>query len=67
MLPNLKFYQPRIDQCLIKNQKRSAHAKNLALVDMSSAFVVLGLGISVSFLLFITEVIYKRIQNHYFR
>ena len=50
----------------MKNQKGSARAKSLALVDMSSAFVVLGLGISLSLLVFITEVISKRIQNHYF-
>jgi len=50
----------------MKNQKGSARAKSLALVDMSSAFVVLGLGISLSLLVFITEVISNRIQNHYF-
>ena len=50
----------------MENQQASAHVKPLSLVDMSSAFVVLGLGISLSIFVFLVELIYKRIKNHYF-
>ena len=50
----------------MENQQASARVKPLSLVDMSSAFVVLGLGISLAFLVFLLELIYKRIQDHYF-
>ena len=51
----------------MKNQKKeSARIKPLSLVDMSSAFVLFGLGISVSILVFLLELIYKRINDHNF-
>ena len=50
----------------MENQQASARIKPLSLVDMSSAFVILGLGISLSVLVFLIELIYKRIKDHYF-
>jgi len=50
----------------MENQKATSRQKVLSLVDMSSAFVVLGLGVSLSILVFIIELIYKRINDHYF-
>ena len=50
----------------MENQAASARIKPLSLVDMSSAFVVLGLGLSLAVLVFLLELIYKRIQDHYF-
>ena len=55
-----------MDQCLIENQQASSRLKALSLVDMSSAFVVFGLGISLSLLVFLIELIYKRVKGHYF-
>lgn len=56
-----------MDECLMKNQKASSHQKPLSLVDMSSAFVLLALiGISLSILIFLLELIFKRIKDHYF-
>ena len=55
-----------MDQCLIENQQASSRLKALSLVDMSSAFVVFGLGISLSILVFLIELIYKRVKGHYF-
>ena len=52
--------QPRIDQCLMGKQKDSARQKSLTLVEMSSAFVVYGLGIGLSLLAFIIELIISR-------
>jgi hypothetical protein len=46
----------------MENQRGSARAKRLSVVDMSSAFVVLGLGISLTILVFFIELIYKRID-----
>ena len=50
----------------MENQKGTAHIKPLSLTDMSSAFVILGLGISLSILVFLIELVYKRIKAHYF-
>ena len=50
----------------MEKQKASSHQKPLSLTDMSSAFVVLGLGLSLAFLVFLLELIYKRIKDHYF-
>ena len=50
----------------MENQKGAARIKPLSLVDMSSAFILFGLGISLSILVFLLELIYKRIHNHYF-
>ena len=47
--------QPRIDQCKMENQKGSVHVKPLSLTDLSSAFVILGLGFSFAFLVFLIE------------
>ena len=43
----------------MENQIANTQAKPLSLVDMTSAFVVLGLGISLSSLVFSLELIYK--------
>ena len=58
--------QPRVDQCRLENQKGSARQKSLNLYDMSTAFVILGLGISLAVLVFLLELIYKRIMDHYY-
>ena len=50
----------------MKNQQASAHVKALSLTDMSSAFVLLGLGLSLAVLVFLIELIYKRIKDNYF-
>jgi len=44
---------------LIENQKSSARQKPLSLIEMSSAFVVFGLGIGFSFLAFLFELAYS--------
>ena len=49
----------------MENQRSDAGQKSLSLVDMASAFVILGLGISLSILVFLIELIYKRIKTHY--
>ena len=45
----------------MENQRGSARAKRLSLVDLSSAFVLLGLGTSLAVLVFLFELIFKRI------
>ena len=51
----------------MKNQDASARIEPLSLVDMSSAFVLLGLGLSLAVLVFLIELTYKRIKDHYFK
>ena len=48
----------------MENQGASARIEALSLVDMSSAFVVFALGVSLSILVFLLELIYKRIKDH---
>ena len=57
--------QVHIDQCLMENQNTQAGHKALALLDMSFAFVILGIGLSLSILVFLLEIIYKRIQTRF--
>jgi len=50
----------------MENQKASTRQKALSLADMASAFVVLGLGVSLAVLVSLFELIYKRINDHFF-
>ena len=36
-------------------------------MDMASALIVFGLGMSLAILVFLLELIYKRISDHYFQ
>ena len=49
----------------MENQAAAARIKPLSLVDMSCAFVILGFGVSLAVLVFLCELIYKRIKDHY--
>ena len=52
----------------MENQKGSVRVKPLSLTDLSSAFVVLGLGISLAFLVFLIErIIHVAKTNNRFR
>ena len=50
----------------MENQKASTRQKALSLADMASAFVVLGLGVSLAVLVYLFELIYKRTNDHFF-
>ena len=50
----------------MENSRTSTRQKPLTLTDMSSAFVLLGLGLSLAVLVFLIELIYKRINDQYF-
>ena len=58
--------KPNVDQCKMANQQASARIRPLSLLELSPAFVLLGLGISLAVLVFLLELIYKRINDHYF-
>ena len=47
----------------MENQKGSAGQKSLSLVDMASAFIVFGIGMSSAILVFLLEVIYYKIHK----
>lgn len=50
-------YYPNIEKCRVKNWKPTGKASALKLNDMWGAFVLLGLGLSVSFLIYLMELI----------
>ena len=58
--------QPNVDQCRMENQHPDTRAKPLTLVDMTSCFIVLSFGYSISMLAFLFELIYDKIRNYCF-
>jgi hypothetical protein len=58
--------QPNVDQCRMENQHPDTRAKPLTLVDMTSCFIVLSFGYSISMLVFLLELIYDKIRNYCF-
>jgi len=61
----LKNYRPPIDKCLIRPVKPKMAV--LSLVDLSSAYLILGIGLAASVFVFILENIYYIFQNKSFR
>ena len=51
------YRQLNLDKCLAKS-KESAAQKPIKLVDLTSAFLILGVGISVSIFTFLLELVY---------
>ena len=49
----------------MENQQPDTRARPLNLMDMASSFIILGIGISLSTLLFLIELVFKQIQNHF--
>lgn len=58
----LKQNLPRVDKCLVK-RKDTASQTPTKLVDLTSAFFVLGTGIVLTFFCFLLEVIYIKLQS----
>ena len=59
----LRNVQPRIDQCLMENQKPDKRYRGLTLPNMSFAFFVLGPGFGLATIAFIVELVYKRMAT----
>lgn len=53
----LKNNLPSVDKCLAKS-KESARQKPIKLVDLTSAFFILGIGVSLALFSFFMEVFY---------
>lgn len=53
---------PNVDKCLVK-KKESAAQKPIKLVDLTSAFFVLGVGLSLSLICFVSERIYFNLHR----
>lgn len=51
---------PRVEVCLAKNSDRTAQIKEkgIKLVDLASAFLVLGVGTLVSWVAFVSEILF---------
>ena len=64
----LKNYQPSPKGCLIQDYKKNVPAiRVLTLRDLSSAFVLLLLGLSLSLFVFLIEKIRFKIKTHHLR
>ena len=45
----------------MENQQPDTRAKSLTLVDMTSAFIILGLGLSLATFVYLLELIYQKL------
>ena len=48
----------------MENQKSSSRQKALSLIDLSSAFVLYGVGVGLAVLVFLVELLFNRIRQH---
>ena len=56
---------PRADECFFtKKQETSARQVPIRLVDLTSAFLILGVGLGLAVLTFLLERIYFKILSH---
>jgi hypothetical protein len=60
-------FQPNVDQCRMENQQPDTRAKTLTLIDMTSCFIVLAFGYSISVFVFLSELTYYKIDKRLFR
>ena len=58
-----KNHVPSIDKCMLDNQDKDRKPIPITLAQISSAFVVLGIGIAVAALTFLMEIIYSLLLN----
>jgi hypothetical protein len=65
----LKRYTPNIDKCLVGKTKPQRRMMPFTLLDLSSAFLFLGIGVGLSFFTFLLEVMtqFKRKQQNKIR
>lgn len=56
----IKKYLPPTDQCLLHNNIPKAGMKQLSLKDLFAAFVILGAGLTLSFITFLFELLANR-------
>jgi len=57
---------PKYDKCLIENyQDSSPKVKKLSFSNLSSPFVILLLGLSLSLLVFLCELVWYRFKTHH--
>ena len=61
----VKNHIPRIDRCLLNHKNPVRRKKGVSLVGLSSAFTFLGLGLGISVLTFLLEIVhYRVIRRH---
>lgn len=65
----LKRYTPNVDKCLVGKTKPQRRMMPFTLLDLSSAFLFLGIGVGLSFFTFLLEVMtqFKRKQQNKIR
>ena len=54
-----KNHVPNIDKCMLDNQDKDKKPTPITLAQISSAFVVLGIGIAVAAFTFLLEIIHS--------
>lgn len=58
-----KKHIPNIDKCMLDNQDKDRKPTPITLSQISSAFVVLGIGFAVAALTFLLEITYSLLMN----
>ena len=56
-----------MDMCRINNNQPGEKVKTIKLIELSSAFMVLGVGLFLSFVVFLLELIFAFIKKRFVR
>nr|CAH0101189.1 unnamed protein product [Daphnia galeata] len=55
---------PKADECLTENKRKVSRLVPIQLSDLTSAFLILGIGIGLATLVFLLETIYSKLQRY---
>ena len=55
---------PKADECLTENKRKVSRLVPIQLSDLTSAFLILGIGTGLATLVFLLETIYSKLQSY---
>ena len=60
-----KNHVPNIDKCKLETQNKDRKPTKITLAKISSAFLVLGIGVALALFVFLIEIIYASIMKRH--
>ena len=60
-----KNHVPNIDKCMLETQNKDRKPTKITLAKISSAFLVLGIGVALALFVFLIEIIYASIMKRH--
>ena len=61
----VKEATPKADECFATKNEKSVKLEPIHLYDLTSAFLILGIGIGLATLTFLLELVYARVKRHF--